>query len=263
MSDLARAILRNAALLGLIAAAIALSMASCTGADSTPKPQATKSTYTIDQLRAWREVLSNAVWDLGLVSGSGLDETRRQIIFHTYALRDVRKAIEAEISKFNVPRDAVFIDVGCENFRQWPPGPLKPLNEIFLNTIKVSMEIPTKVTYGETVPLKLTLQNVGDKPVAFLLGGNPYHDFVITTPDGEGVWYWRCTRYSYDVLGGGNLEPGEEIEFVEEWQQVNIRGEPVPPGIYFVYGVLETGEIEVPRAESHVTIPHQLEILKP
>ena len=50
MSDLVSTIPRNAALAGLIAVAIVLSMASCTGADSTPKPQATKSTYTIDQL---------------------------------------------------------------------------------------------------------------------------------------------------------------------------------------------------------------------
>ena len=43
---------------------------------------------------------------------------------------------------------------------------------------------------------------------------------------------------------------------------MNVSGEPVPPGIYLVHGVLETGAIEVPRAETHVTEPHRLEVLK-
>ena len=245
--------------LGLLLIAV---VAGCTGADSSAKVQPTESDYNLDQLKAWRSELVKALWQIGIPTGSGLNERTKLIMIETRALRGVPEAFESVISTLDIPRDAIVFEVGCENFKQWPPEPQIPLDESFHRSIEVSMEIPTQATYGETVPLKLTLRNVGDKPVAFLLGGNPYHDFVITTPDGEGVWYWRCTRYSYDVLGGGNLEPGEEIEFAEEWQQVNIRGEPVPPGIYLVRGVLETGAIDAPTSESHVTKPHRLEVLK-
>ena len=160
--------------------------AGCTGTDSNPKEQARSSDYEIDQLYAWHETLINARGLLGhFHSSSGVDESSKQIEIRTYALRGAREAIEAAISKLSVPRDAVFLNVGCENFRKWPPGPLKPLNDSSLHTVEVSMEIPTQATYGKTVPLKLTLRNVGDKSVAFLLGGNPYHDFVITTSDGK------------------------------------------------------------------------------
>ena len=200
------------------------------------------------------------VWNLGLIQSSYVDESTRQIVFDSYAFRGVREAIEAEISKFNIPRDAVFLNVGCENFKRWSPNPLKPLNDSSLHTLEVSMEVPTQATYGKTVPLKLTLRNVGDKSVAFLQGGKPYHDFVITTSDGKAVWYWGCAQYRFDVLGFGvNLEPGEEKEFVEEWQQVNISGEPVSPGVYLVHGVLETGAIEVLwRSFTIETKPHRL-----
>ena len=218
--------------------------AGCTNSDSNAKEQARSSDYEIDQLDAWYEALSDPIWNLGLIQSSYVDESTRQIVFDSYAFRGVREAIEAEISKFNIPRDAVFLNVGCENFKRWPPNPLKHLDESFLHTLEVSMEVPTQATYGKTVPLKLTLRNVGDKSVAFLLGGNPYHDFAITTSDGKAVWYWGCAQYRFDVLGIGNLEPGEEKAFVEEWQQVNVSGEPVSPGIYLVHGVLETGAIE-------------------
>ena len=209
---------------GLLLIAVA---AGCTNSDSNAKEQARSSDYEIDQLNAWYEALSDPIWNLGLIQSSYVDESTRQIVFDSYALRGVREAFESVVSTLDIPRDAVFLNVGCENFRQWPPDPLKPLDESFLHALEVSMEVPTQATYGKTVPLKLTLRNVGDKSVAFLQGGKPYHDFVITTSDGKAVWYWGCAQYRFDVLGIGNLEPGEEKEFVEEWQQVNVSGEPV------------------------------------
>ena len=116
------------AVVGLLLIAVA---AGCTGANSNAKEQARSSDYEIDQLDAWYEALSDPIWNLGLIQSSYVDESTRQIVFDSYAFRGVREAIEAEISKFNIPRDAVFLNVGCENFRQWPPDPLKPLDEIF------------------------------------------------------------------------------------------------------------------------------------
>ena len=242
------------AVVGLLLIAVA---AGCAGAKSD------SNDYSIEQLKEWRRELVDALEQVGLSSGSSLDDRAKLIIIGIKALRGVREAFESVVSTLDIPRDAVVLEVGCENFKRWPPNPLKHLDESFLHTLEVSMEVPTQATYGKTVPLKLTLRNVGDKSVAFLQGGKPYHDFVITTSDGKAVWYWGCAQYRFDVLGIGNLEPGEEKAFVEEWQQVNVSGEPVSPGIYLVHGVLETGAIDAPTSESHVTEPHQLEVLKP
>ena len=265
MSNFARVTPRNATVLCLIAAALALIIASCSNSDSAPKPQATKSSYSIDQLNEWYDALKDPVWDLGLVSGSGLDEIRRQIIFHTYALRDIRKPIEAEISKFNIPRDAVFIDVGCESTRPSSNYPRVFSDESFLDPIEYSMEVPPQASYGEPVPLKLTLENIGEETVRFILGGGLHHDFVITTPDGEPVWHWSCGRLGTLQIWSKSLEPRENLQYMAEWEQVDYKGEPVPPGDYLVYGALHTGPYEPPESDLYrlKTKSHRLEILKP
>ena len=83
--------------------------------------------------------------------------------------------------------------------------------------------------YGETVEMKLTLRNAGDEPVSFYLGGSPAYDFVVSTTDGELVWHWMCAKFALASLGNETLEPGEELEFIGEWEQIDNRGEPVPP----------------------------------
>ena len=53
------------------------------------------------------------------------------------------------------------------------------------------------------------------------------------------------------------LEPGEELEFVGEWEQVDNRGEPVPPGTYLVRAVLN---LESP--EKLVTEVQKVEVVQ-
>ena len=50
-----------------------------------------------------------------------------------------------------------------------------------------------------------------------------------------------------------------------EWEQVDYKGEPVPPGDYLVYGALHTGPYEPPESDLYrlETKSHRLEILKP
>ena len=85
----------------------------------------------------------------------------------------------------------------------------------------------------------------------------PPHDFIITTADGEEVWNWQCARVRQLPLDGGTLLPGEKLEFVGEWEQVNSRGEPVPAGDYLIRGVLN---MESP--ERLVTPPHELRVFQ-
>ena len=47
------------------------------------------------------------------------------------------------------------------------------------------------------------------------------------------------------------------MELTGEWEQVDNRGEPVPPGTYLVRGVWNMEQPEI-----LVTPPHELEILR-
>ena len=54
------------------------------------------------------------------------------------------------------------------------------------------------------------------------------------------------------------LEPREELEFIGGWEQIDNRGEPVPPGVYSVRAVLN---LDPP--EKLVTEAHELEVQMP
>ena len=56
--------------------------------------------------------------------------------------------------------------------------------------------------------------------------------------EGEQVWHWKCAQITLLVLDSETLEPGEALELTGEWEQVDNRREPVPPGTYLVRGVL-------------------------
>ena len=53
------------------------------------------------------------------------------------------------------------------------------------------------------------------------------------------------------------LEPGEELELIGDWEQVDNRGEPVPVGTYPIRGALN---MEYPAILA--TSPHQLKVLE-
>jgi len=102
------------------------------------------------------------------------------------------------------------------------------------------LEAKSEVRVGETADLKLKVRNSSDRLVELTLGGRPAYDFVVTKPDGMEVWSWLHGQVIQDILELKTLNPGEELEFAAEWEQVDNEGNPVPPGTYLVRGVLNT-----------------------
>ena len=66
-----------------------------------------------------------------------------------------------------------------------------------------------------------------------------------------------CAKFALALLGNETLGPGEYLEFVGEWEQIDNRGEPVPPGVYSVRGMLN---LDLP--EKLVTEARELEVLE-
>ncbi len=191
------------------------------------------------------------------ISFTDLDERSKQIKISMQPLRGAREEIEAAIASVNVPRGAVLIDIGCEGITPWPLDEENPPGEAFLRDVEYTLEVDDQASYGETAGMKLTLRNVSEEPVSFFTGGRPPHDFVVSTPGGDQVWHWQCAKIILLPLDSQILQPGEEMEFAGEWEQVDNRGEPVPTGTYLVRGVLH---MDYP--EKLVTEAHELEILR-
>ena len=166
------------------------------------------------------------------------------------------------VATLDVPREAIVIEVGCDGIHPWPIDPGEPPDEAFLRAADYSLDVVSQAPYGETVRMKLTLRNVSDGTVSFVLGGRPPDDFEVSTPDGEQVWNWKCGKIIDQPLDGKTLEPGEELEFVGEWEQVDNRGEPVPPGVYLVRGGLNLGPPNAGPPGVVITTAEKVEVLK-
>ena len=213
--------------------------------------------YSMVHLGEWYKALGSVIFQVPGIAWTDLDEVKNRIEIGMYPRRGGREEMEAALATLDVPRQAIVIEVGCEGSDYWPSYLEERADEAFLRAIHYSLEAMSDASYGETVQMKLTLRNASDEPVSFYLGGRPPHDFVITTPDGEQVWHWTCAKIILLPLDGVTLEPSEALEFTGEWEQVDNRGEPVPPGAYLVHGILE---LEPP--EKLVTPPHELEVTR-
>ncbi len=213
--------------------------------------------YSMADLSEWNRTLRDVIWQVPGITYTYLDEPKNRIRIGMEPRRGAREDMEAAIESMGVPRGAALIDVGCSGVKPWPLVDANPPGEAFLRAVDYSLEVDGQVPYGETVRVKLTLRNVSDEPVDFLTGGRPPHDFVVSTPDGEQVWHWKCAKIIQLPLDSQTLGPDEVMDFVGEWEQVDNRGEPVPPGTYLVRGVLD---MEPP--EMLVTEAREVEVVR-
>lgn len=96
--------------------------------------------------------------------------------------------------------------------------------------------------YSQADIIYLTLwgKNISDRPITLIFNGHAVHDFIVTKPDGTEVWRWSHRKVFLPLPRVKILNPHEQFEFATEWEQVDNEGRPVPPGTYWVRGVLYT-----------------------
>ena len=226
---------------------------------TTPSPTPAEAEYSAADLARWYERLVDVTGRVPGIAWTDLNEASNRIEIGIYPLRGAREEWEAALATLDVPREAIVIEVGCDGIHPWPIDPGEPPDEAFLRAVDYSLDVVSQAPYGETVRMKLTLRNVSDGTVNLVLGGRPPYGFEVSTPDGEQVWHWKCGKIINQPLDGKTLEPGEELEFVGEWEQVDNRGQPVPPGVYLVRGGLNLG----PPNKKLVTEAHELKVQMP
>ncbi|MDP3063005.1 MAG: BsuPI-related putative proteinase inhibitor [Chloroflexota bacterium] len=213
---------------------------------ANPSPTPTPAQYDLEQLSRWYDAMRDGgLYSVPGVSWTDLDEVGHRIAVGMIPRRGAREKIEAVLASLGIPREAVALEVGCRGGGLETPG-FEP-DEQLRASLRLSLEAPSEVRFGATAPLKLRVKNVGDQSVTLELGGHESsgfagaYEFVVARPDGTEVWRWRCGRIFLSILTPKTLKPGEELEFVGEWEQVDNDGTAVPPGPYLVRGALDVG----------------------
>ena len=146
--------------------------------------------------------------------------------------------MEAALASIDAPRDAFDVKIGCQGASRQIGYLTEVVGESFRDSVTFSVESAPQVPYGETLSLKLVLRNSSEDTVRFYRGGRPSYNFVVSKSDGTEVWHWLCAKFRHLPLDTETLEPGESLELIGEWEQVDNQGNSVPAGEYEVRGVL-------------------------
>lgn len=105
------------------------------------------------------------------------------------------------------------------------------------------------------VRFTLRVGNEKDKMIPLNFDNDQSFDFIITSDSSnQPVWRWSSSHYFARVKRSIGLLPGESREFSGEWSGLDSDHQPVPPGKYFVIGVLTTSpELRTPPKEFNFT----------
>jgi hypothetical protein len=128
----------------------------------------------------------------------------------------------------------------------------------------VLLEVPSEMSLGERVSLRLVVRNTSAEPLLLYLAGQESTgfagslDFVVSLPGGPELWRWSDGGESEAILSLINLDPGEELVLTGEWDQRDAQGNSVGPGEYVVRGFFMEGEW--PDKRTHETEPRTLTI---
>ena len=236
--------------------------AVASGAKDSPHTGTPPPEYSAAELAGWYESLQEVVWDVPGVWSTNRSERKNRIEIGLRPLRGGRERLEVAVKTLGVPLEAVEIEVGCKGMGGRSQQSEDASENPFIGALDYSLDVVSQVPYGETVRMKLRLMNMSNEPVKVALGGRPAYDFLVTTTAGEGIWKWKCGGVTLDILEHETLEPGESLEFIGEWEEVDNQGEPVPAGTYVVRGFLDVGLPNSGPPGSLVTEAHELEVIR-
>jgi hypothetical protein len=109
------------------------------------------------------------------------------------------------------------------------------------DSLRLRLAVPGQCLTGESVPIRLTIENAGEQSLdLYLLGRTITFDVIVTRAGGDTVWRRLEGAIVPAILRIETLAPGATIELTDTWDQRDDRGLAVPPGDYGIHAELLT-----------------------
>lgn len=121
------------------------------------------------------------------------------------------------------------------------------------SAVQVALDMPATVAPGEPVPMALRVTNSGVASVTLALTGIPTAFDLIVSTAGAEIWSRLHAATVPMVLELKVVQPGEVLQFSDEWDQRDNAGRPVPSGSYHVYGILPAEELDL-QSETRILV---------
>jgi len=101
----------------------------------------------------------------------------------------------------------------------------KPVQGLFTSSLETA-EADGKIA------LRFTLKNVSGKDLRVHHGSGQKYDFIVRNERGEEVYRWSYNKAFTTALIEFTFGKDRELSFTEEWDLLDVEGNPVPPGKY-------------------------------
>ena len=112
--------------------------------------------------------------------------------------------------------------------------------------LRLEITVPARVRVGEPVPMVLTLRNDGPTSVDVWLATGlrqPSYEVAVHRLDGSLIWRRLAGQAVGGTLQPVSLDPGGTLDLAHVWDQRDLEGRPVPPGVYSARGQLPEAEL--------------------
>ena len=100
--------------------------------------------------------------------------------------------------------------------------------------LSAHLEAPLSVTFGDSMPMTIVLENASDDSISFITGEGDEFDPAVDSLNGDEVW----SKAGNVIMGGVGITiavPAHgEVTFRATWSLKNYAGTPLPPGQYIV-----------------------------
>jgi hypothetical protein len=115
------------------------------------------------------------------------------------------------------------------------------------NGVEISLEMPESVAARETVIIKLTLTNTGERDLELMHSPAGFQDLFVFGADGLEVWSKLSGAGVIPDIGAlTSLAAGESVSYETEWATVNNDHETARPGEYQVQATFSFWEAGTP-----------------
>lgn len=109
------------------------------------------------------------------------------------------------------------------------------------DTLRLRLDVPEGVAEGESVPIRLHVENVSGRRLELHLRGRQIaFDVIVSRAGGATVWRRLDEAAIPGILRLEALDPGESLVLSGSWDQRSNEGAPVPGGEYTVGAELLT-----------------------
>lgn len=110
-------------------------------------------------------------------------------------------------------------------------------------------------SFAVAVPIAVTIsiKNTASTAVSVVFPSGQRYDVIARRPRGDEVWRWSHDRAFIQVVQTVALNPGEELTYRVTWDQRDLQGRQVDPGVYELVAVF-LGQVAGAR-QPQLTLP--------